>query len=73
MWLIRFTAREQVRSPRGGFGRSAISSIASLTALSSFRGGKSRLPGNLAADNAQSADERRPVRVEFGLVSSFAH
>ena len=35
--------------------------------------GESRLPGNLAADNAERADERHSVRVEFGLVSSFAH
>ena len=73
VWLIRLTARGQVRSRRGGFGRSAISSIASRVALSSFPGGKSRLPGNLAADDAKSADERNPVGVEFGLVGCFAH
>jgi hypothetical protein len=55
--LNRFTARGQVRSLRGGFGRSAISSIAALVAFSSFRGGKSRLPGYLAADDAECADE----------------
>ena len=73
VWLIRFTARGQVRSRRGGFGRSAISSIASRAAFSSFRGGKSRLPGHLAADNAERADERHSVRIEFGLVRGFAH
>jgi hypothetical protein len=73
VWLIRFTALGQVRSRRGGLGRSAISSIASRAALSSFRGGKSRLPGHLAADNAESADERHSVRVEFSLVGGFAH
>ena len=45
----------------------------SRTAFASLRGGKSRLPGNLAADNAERADERHPVRIEFGLVGGFAH
>ena len=49
---VRFTARGQVRSRRAGFGLSAISLIASRVAFSSLRGGKSRLPGNLAAGNA---------------------
>lgn len=71
--LSRFTARGQVRSLRGGFGRSEISSIVSRVALSSLRGGKSRLPGNLAADDAESADERHPVRIEFRLVGGFTH
>src|SRR6201987_1774278 len=71
--LNRFTARGQVRSLRGGFGRSAISSIASLEAFSSFRGGKSRLAGNLAADGAERSDERHPVRVKVGLVCCLAH
>lgn len=53
----RFTARGQVRSLRGGLGRSAISLIASLTAFPSFRGGESRLPGYLAADDAECPDE----------------
>jgi hypothetical protein len=65
---VRFTAREQVRSRRGGFGLSAISLIASLVAFSSMRGGKSPLPVNLAADHAQCPDERHPVRIEIGLV-----
>lgn len=73
VWLCRFTARGQVRSRRGGFGRSAISLIAGRAALSSFRGGESRLPGNLAADNAECSDERYPIRVEIGLVCGFAH
>ena len=70
---VRFTARGEVRSRRAGFGLSVISSIASRTAFASLGGGKSRLPGNLAADNAERADERHSVRVEFGLVGGFAH
>ena len=70
---VRFTARGQVRSRRAGFGLSEISSIASRTAFASLRGGKSRLPGNLAADNAERADERHSVRIEFDLVRGFAH
>lgn len=70
---VRFTARGQVRSLRAGFGLSLISSIASRVALASLRGGKSRLPGNLAADNAERAYERHPVGVELGLVCGFAH
>ena len=70
---VRFTARGQVRSRRAGFGLSAISSTASRAAFASLRGGKSRLPGNLAADNAECADERHPVGVELGLVGGFAH
>jgi hypothetical protein len=70
---VRFTARGQVRSRRAGFGLSAISLIASRVAFSSVRGEKSRLPGNLAADNAERADERHPVRVEIGLVGRFSH
>jgi len=69
----RFTARGQERSRRAGFGFSMISSIASLVAFVSLRGGKSRLPGNLAADNAECAYERHPVRVELRLVGGFAH
>lgn len=77
---LSFHRAGQVRSRRGGFGRSAISLIAGRAALSSFRGGEtsfrggeSRLPGNLAADNAECSDERYPIRVEIGLVCGFAH
>lgn len=70
---VRFTARGQVRSRRTGFGLSAISSIASRAAFASLRGGKSHLPGNLAADNAECAYERHSVGVELGLIGGFAH
>ena len=68
-----FHCARAVRSRRAGFGLSVISSIASRTAFVSLGGGKSRLPGNLAADNAQRADERHSVWIEFGLVGGFAH
>jgi hypothetical protein len=47
--------------------------MASLVALSSVRGGKSRLPGNLAADDAEGADKGYPVRIEIGLVGRLSH
>src|SRR5271170_81903 len=70
---VLFTARGQVRSRRAGLGLSRISSIASRVAAASLRGGKSRLAGNLAADNPECADEGYPVRIEFGLVGCLAH
>jgi hypothetical protein len=70
---VRFTARGQVRSLRAGFGLSAISLSAFWVSFSIFRGGKIRLPGHLAADNAERADERNSVRVDIGLVGRFAH
>ena len=71
--LRPFTARGQVRSRRTGLGLSRISSIASRVAAASLRGGKSRLAGNLAADNTERADEGHPVGIKFGLVSGLAH
>ena len=47
-------------------GLSRISSIASRVAAASRRGGKSRLTGNLAADNPEGADERHPVGIKIG-------
>src|ERR1700758_2382299 len=69
----RFTARGQERSRRGGLGLSRISSIASRVATARRRGGKSRLPGNLAADDAECAYEGHPVRIKVGLVGGFSH
>jgi hypothetical protein len=45
------------------------------SAVARFRreGGKGRLGGDLAADDAQGAGEGEPVGVEFGLVGSFGH
>src|SRR6516164_6745516 len=70
---VLFTARGQVRSRRTGLGLSMISSIASRVAAASLRGGKSRLAGNLAADNPERAYEGHPVRIEFGLVGGLPH
>ena len=70
---VRFTARGQVRSRRAGFGLSEISSIASRTAFVSLRGGKSRLPETWRRITRSVRMKRHPVRVEFGLVSGFAH
>lgn len=41
--------------------------------LQSPRGEKARLPGNLAAGNAERADEGHPVRGEIGLVGRLSH
>jgi len=54
-------------------GLSRISSIASRVAAASRRGGKSRLTGNLAADNPEGADERHPVGIKIGLIGGFPH
>jgi hypothetical protein len=36
-------------------------------------GGKSRLVGDLAADDVQGSYEREPVGVEFGGIGGFGH
>ena len=41
--------------------------------LSLVSEGKKPPAGNLAADNAERADEGHPVGIEFSLVGSFAH
>jgi hypothetical protein len=45
------------------------------SAVARFRreGGKGRLGGDLAADDAEGAGEREPVRVELCLVGGFGH
>lgn len=43
------------------------------SAFLSRQGGKSRLVGDLAADDTQRSHERQSVRVFAGLVGCFAH
>ena len=47
--------------------------IVSDCAPFSVSGGKSRLVGDLAADDVEGSQERKPVGVKFGSVGGFGH
>src|SRR5712691_8279444 len=69
----RLTTRGLLRFRRGGLSLSRISVKVAARALASLQGGKRRLAGYLAADDAKRSHERQSVRVFAGLVRRFAH
>jgi hypothetical protein len=70
---MRLTTRGLLRFRRGGLSLSRISAEVAARAFLSREGGKSRLVGDLAADDAQRSHEGQSVGIFAGLVRRFAH
>lgn len=62
-----------MRLRRPGVIRSRISAIASDCPWFNVSGGKSRLVGDLAADDVQGSYEGEPIGVEFGRIGCVGH
>src|SRR6266704_5416507 len=65
--------RGQVRIRRCGFSRSSISATAAAVIADRWSGGEGRRLIDLAADDADGADEADPVWVVPGFVGGPAH
>jgi hypothetical protein len=73
LWRVRFNARGSVLGRLGELRRQSISSMVRATAFLRWSGGKIRLPGDLAADDTERAQERDSVRVYICFVGSPTH
>src|SRR6476660_1526858 len=71
--LARLVTRGWVRSRLTGLGRWRISARACRMFEASRSGGRTRLPGDVAADDAQGPDERHAQRVELVGVGGLIH
>jgi len=71
--ILRLMTRGLERNRRGAKSRSRISCRAVTSARASREGGKCRLVGDVAADDAQGAGEGNPVRVLLGLMCGLVH
>src|SRR5215218_2500794 len=71
--ILRLTTRGTARSRRGGSRCRNASATACRVALTSRRGGKRGLAGDLAPRDVQAAGKRQPVRVDLGLQGGLVH
>jgi hypothetical protein len=75
--ILRLTTRGKARSRRAGSSRSAISRVIRASALATGSGGNGHRHlaggGDLAADDAQAADERQPVGVHVLVQGGLVH
>jgi hypothetical protein len=73
--ILRLTTRGNARSRRVGSSRSAISRVTQLSVLAWGSGGNGRLAdaGDLAADDAQAADEGEPIGVDPMVQGGLVH
>lgn len=71
--ILRLMTRGLERGRRAGRGRSVISRRLCLSVWVRREGGKRRLPGDVAADDAQGAGEGDPVGVVSGVYGGLMH
>lgn len=71
--MLRLITRGLERNRRGGSSRSVISRRLWVMDRASREGGKRRLPGDMAADDAKGAGEGDPVKIVPGLGGSLVH
>jgi hypothetical protein len=71
--ILRLITRGLDRSRRGGSSRSQISRNVWFSARASREGGKRRLAGDVAADDAQGAGEGEPVGIVADLPGGLVH
>src|SRR5438309_6398218 len=71
--ILRLITRGLDRNRRGGRRRSRISRRVWVSARASREGGRCRLAGDVAADDAKGAGEGDPVGIAAGLPGRLVH